>query len=66
MNTLALNTQDAVLIKNLNKVRVITICYIEILFQVVFIIWFLYTALYWAGNNIHSWVDLIQLRINLH
>ena len=51
---------------NQNKVRVITLCYIEILLEVVFRIWFLYPALYWAGNNIHDRVDLIKLGINLH
>ena len=46
--------------KNLNKLRLITLCYIEILIQVVFRIWFLYPALYWEVNNIHARVDSIQ------
>ena len=46
--------------KNLNKVRVINLCYIKILLQVVFQIWFLYPALYWLGNNTHARVDSIQ------
>ena len=46
--------------KNLNKVRVVTICYIEILLQLVFIIWFLYPALYRERNNIYAQVDSIQ------
>ena len=50
---------------NLNKARLITLCYIEILLQVVFMIWFLYPALYKPGNNIHARVDLIQSGINL-
>ena len=45
---------------NQNKVRVITIYYIEILLQVVFIIWFLYPTLYWVVNNINDWVNSIQ------
>ena len=36
------------------------LCYIEIIFQVVFRIWFLYPELYWEGNNIHAWVDSIK------
>ena len=48
---------------NINKQRAITLCYIEILRQVVFQIWFLYTALYWAKNNIHAQADSIQSRL---
>ena len=44
----------------------INLFYIEILLQVVFQIWFFYPAMYWAVNNIHALVDLIQLGINLH
>ena len=33
--------------------------------QVVFLIWFLYPALYWAGNNIHVRVDSIQQCLGL-
>ena len=40
--------------------RAITLFYIEILLQVVFWIWFFYTTMYWARNNIHAHVDLIQ------
>ena len=40
-------------------------CYIEILLQIVFQIWFCILALHWAGNNIHARVNLIQLGINL-
>ena len=50
---------------SLNKVRVITLYHIEIIIQLVFQIWFLCTALYWAGNNIHAWVVLIIFLINL-
>ena len=50
---------------NLNKARVITLYYIEILLQVVFIIWFFIPALHWVGNNIRAQVDLIQSGINL-
>ena len=50
---------------NLNKVRVINICYIEIILQVVFRIWFCIPDLHWELNNICAWVDLIQLGINL-
>ena len=51
--------------KNINRVRVITICNIEILLQVVFRIWFCIPALHWAGNNILARVESIQSGINL-
>ena len=51
--------------KNINKVRVITLCYIEILCKVVFRIWFCIPDLHWAVNNIYAWVDYIQWGINL-
>ena len=60
VNTIRLKNQDEVEIKESNKLRVITLCYIEILIQVVFWIWFLYPALYWEGNNIHAKFDLIK------
>ena len=41
--------------------RVVTLCYIGILFQVVSRIWFLCPALYRTGNNVLAWVDSIQL-----
>ena len=37
--------------KNLNKVRMITLCYIEILLQVVFLIWFLYPCYALGGGE---------------
>ena len=51
--------------KNLNTLRVITLCHIEILIQVVFLIWFCIPALHWTENNICFRVDLIQSGINL-
>ena len=45
--------------------RVATLCYIEIILQLVFRIWFCIPALHWLGNNIHSHVNFIQLGINL-
>ena len=51
---------------NLNKVRVINICYIENLFQVVFRIFFCIPAQHWAQNNICAQVYKIQSGINLH
>ena len=51
--------------KNLNKLRAINLCYTEILIQVIFLICFFYPALYRAGNNIHAWVDLIQMFLGL-
>ena len=51
--------------KNLNKLRVITIFYIEIILQVLFRVWLFIPALNWAGNNIRAQVDLIQLGIKL-
>ena len=45
---------------NINKVREVTVLYIELILQVVFRIWFLYPALYWAGDNIHARVDSLQ------
>ena len=50
---------------NLNKVRVLTLCYIEIFLQVVLQIWLCIPALHWAGINICARVDLIQSGINL-
>ena len=50
--------------KNLNKVRVVTLCYIEIFLQVVFQICFCIPALHWAVNNIRDRVDSIQSGIN--
>ena len=49
----------------LNTVRLINLFYIEIILQVVFIIWLYIPALHWAGNNIGAWVDSIQSGINL-
>ena len=49
----------------LNKVRVINLCYIEILLQILFIIRFLYTTLFWVKPNIHGWVDSIKSRLDL-
>ena len=46
--------------KNINKVRVVTLCYIEILLQIVFRVWFVYLTLHWAVNNIHARVNSIQ------
>ena len=40
--------------KNLNKVRVINLCYIEIILQVVFRILFYIPTIHWAGNNIRA------------
>ena len=51
--------------KNLNKMRVITLCYIEILLQVAFQILFCIPSLHWAVNIICAWVDLIQSGIDL-
>ena len=51
--------------KNLNKVRVINLCYIEIILQVVFRILFYIPAQHWTGNSICARVDSIQLVINL-
>ena len=51
---------------NLNKVRLITIWYIEILFKVVFIIRLCIPDLHWVGNHICARVDKIQSGINLH
>ena len=51
--------------KNLNKVRVITLCYIEILLEVLFRIQFCIPALNLAGDNIFAWVNSIQSVINL-
>ena len=45
---------------NLNKVRVLTLYYIEILLQVVFRIWFCIPALHCTGNIICARVDFIQ------
>ena len=50
---------------NLNKVRGVTICYIEILLQVVCRIWFCIPALHSAGNNICTRVESIQSGINV-
>ena len=46
--------------KNIHKLEVITLCYIEILLQVLFRFWFLYPTLYWAENYIHDRFDSIQ------
>ena len=46
--------------KNLNKVGVITLWYIEVLLEIVLLIWFLYPSLHWSGGNIHARVYLIQ------
>ena len=46
---------------NINKVREVTVLYIELILQVVFRIWFLYPALYWEVNKIHDLVNKIQL-----
>ena len=62
---MGLKTQDVFQTKNLNKVRVITICYIEILLQVVSLIWFYIPALHWGKNNICARVGLFQPGINL-
>ena len=43
--------------KNINKVMVITLCYIEILLHLLFRILLLYIALYSAGNNINAGVN---------
>ena len=51
--------------KNINKLGVITPCYIVILLQVVFRIWLCIPDMHWAGNNICAWVDSIQSGINL-
>ena len=52
--------------KNLNKVSVITLFYVEIILQVVFRIWFYIPALHWEGNNVCARDDLIKSGINLH
>ena len=51
--------------KEYEKMRVITPCYIEILLQLVLRSWFCIPALHWAGNNIRAWFHLIQSGINL-
>ena len=51
--------------KNLKKVMVINLCYIELILQVLFRIWLCITALHCAGNNICDRVYLIQSGINL-
>ena len=52
--------------KNLSKLRVIILCYIEILLQVVFQNCFYIPVLHRVKNNISALVDLIQSEINLH
>ena len=42
------------------KMRLIPICYIEILLKLLFRILFLYPDLYWEINNIHALVDSIK------
>ena len=44
--------------------RVLTLCVIEIILQVVFRIWFCIPALHWAGNDICAQVDSIQSGTN--
>ena len=43
----------------------VNLCYIKILIQILFQIWFCIPALHWAGNNIYAQLDLIQSGINL-
>ena len=52
-------------LKNINKVRVINLYYIEIILQVVFRICFCIPAPHWAGNNIYARINSIQAGINL-
>ena len=43
----------------------ITLCYIEILYQLVFQIWFCVPYLHWGGGNFHARGNFVKLGINL-